>query len=127
MNERQVRILSLVVLLGVVAGCGADPSERPRLVVVVVVDQMRADYLTRFGDRFDGGLSRLTSEGAVFGDAHWSHALTLTAPGHASLATGTTPARHGIVGNLWLDRETGLQVYAGRRPRRPWSGAARPT
>ncbi len=92
----------VAVAAATLAGCG--PAEPPRLVVVVVVDQMRADFMTRFGPRFEAGLARASAEGAVYANAHWGHAPTLTAPAHASLATATHPGRHGIVGNSWFDR-----------------------
>ena len=75
---------------------------QPRLAVVIVVDQMRADFLTEFAEDFEGGFARLTREGAVFTDAFHDHAITATAPGHATIATGTHPSRHGVVGNqIW--------------------------
>ena len=88
------------------------PLEGPRLVVVISVDQMRADYLERFDDRFTGGLARLLSDGAVFEDAHQDHAKTLTAAGHATIATGAFPARHGIVQNNWYDHAMARSVYS---------------
>ncbi|HEY9284632.1 MAG TPA: alkaline phosphatase family protein, partial [Pyrinomonadaceae bacterium] len=84
---------------------------RPRLVLLVVVDQFRADYLERFGDLFaDNGLRRLVGRGASWANAHYDHTPTYTAPGHATLMTGTWPAQNGIVGNLWFDREAGRVV-----------------
>lgn len=87
-------------------------GEEPSLVVLLAVDQMRADYLERFRPLFEGGLARLLDEGAVFADAHHEHSMTSTAPGHATLVTGSSPARTGIVGNTWIDHETGESVYA---------------
>lgn len=93
------------------------PEPEPRgdgisLVLLVAVDQARADYLDRFRPLFTSGLARLLDGGAVFTDAHHEHSMTATAPGHAALSTGAEPARSGIVGNEWRDRETGLSVYA---------------
>jgi predicted AlkP superfamily pyrophosphatase or phosphodiesterase len=89
----------------------AATSARPRLVLLVVVDQFRADYLERFGDLFgENGLRRLTTRGASWTNAHYDHTPTYTAPGHATLMTGTWPAQNGIVGNLWFDREAGRVV-----------------
>jgi hypothetical protein len=86
-------------------------DSRPRLVLLIVVDQFRADYLERFGDLFvENGLRRLTSRGASWANAHYDHTPTYTAPGHATLMTGTWPAQNGIVGNLWFDREAGRVV-----------------
>jgi hypothetical protein len=87
-------------------------SNKPRLVVVVVVDQMRYDYLERFGPQWRGGFARLLAEGRNFTEAYHEHALTETAPGHATISTGTDPAEHGIVSNRWLDRDTGAKVNA---------------
>ncbi len=87
------------------------PAGAPRLVLLIAVDQMRADYLERFRPLLTGGLDRLLREGIVFTDAHHFHAATETAPGHATLATGVFPKRHGIIGNGWFDRETGEDAY----------------
>ena len=89
----------------------AVPEGAPRLVLVIVVDQMRGDYLERFGPLLNHGLARLVREGIVFTDAHHFHAATETAPGHATLATGALPKRHGIVANSWFDRVRGEDVY----------------
>jgi len=86
------------------------------LTVVLVVDQMRADYLERFGSLFEGGFARLLDEGVVFTDAHQDHAVTVTAPGHATIATGVFPARHGIVANDFFDRTEGRVVYSASDP-----------
>ena len=91
----------------------AQPAadSRPRLVLLIVVDQFRADYLERFGDLFaENGLRRLVTRGASWADAHFDHTPTYTAPGHATLMTGTWPAQNGIIGNLWFDREAGRVV-----------------
>jgi len=84
----------------------------PRLVVVLVVDQMRADYLDRFAGLFTSGLRQMVEEGAVFTEARHDHAFTATAPGHATLASGVYPARSGIVANDWWDRRAARRVYA---------------
>ncbi len=87
-------------------------NQPPKLVVAITVDQMRADYLTRYAKGFgDGGFKRFFNEGFAGLDHHFSYAPTYTGPGHASIATGTTPAVHGIIGNNWFSRETGSKVY----------------
>ena len=92
-------IVSLVTL--VQPGC-STPAPTPRLAVIVVVDMFPADYLARYGDHFgDQGFKRLTSEGAVFTNAHYTHAVTLSAPGHATIVTGAPPSVHGIAANQW--------------------------
>ena len=93
---------------------GHVPSfqDPPRLVVGIMVDQMRFDYLTRFWHQFeDGGFRRLVSEGYHCRDHHFNYAPTSTGPGHASVYTGTTPSGHGIIGNAWYDKELDQQVY----------------
>ncbi|MDX1333174.1 MAG: alkaline phosphatase PafA [Robiginitalea sp.] len=94
-------------------GPGAPSFEDPpRLVVGIVVDQMRFDYLTRFWNQYgEGGFKRLVGEGFNCRDHHFNYAPTSTGPGHASVYTGTTPSRHGIIGNNWFDKETGGSVY----------------
>ncbi len=75
------------------------PAKRPSLVVLVTIDQMRADYLDRFASQMHGGLARLANGGARFTDAHHDHAITETAPGHASLLSGRFPRSTGIMMN----------------------------
>lgn len=84
---------------------------RPRLVVVVSVDQLRFDYLTRF-EKFlpKTGIRTLLTDGAVFMDAHYKYASTFTAPGHAAQLTGTYSYRNGIVSNRMYQRSTGENV-----------------
>src|SRR5688572_17806097 len=75
----------------------------PRLAVVITVDQMRADYLVRFRPHFgEGGFKRLLEQGADYQDCHYQHALTITAPGHATILSGVNANIHGIIGNEWL-------------------------
>ncbi|MEP6591385.1 MAG: alkaline phosphatase family protein, partial [Gemmatimonadota bacterium] len=75
------------------------PAPPVRLVVALVVDQMRADYLDRFRADFRGGFARLLREGVFFRNAEQDHAITETAPGHATMMTGRSPASVGIVTN----------------------------
>jgi predicted AlkP superfamily pyrophosphatase or phosphodiesterase len=89
----------------------AAQVRKPRLVILLAIDQMRADYFTRFGARFTGGLKRLHAEGRVFTNADLNYARTETAPGHATLATGAYPRRHGIPANEWFDRQAQQTVY----------------
>jgi predicted AlkP superfamily pyrophosphatase or phosphodiesterase len=82
-------------------------SQQPKLVVGIVVDQMRFDYLQRFWPNFgEGGFKRLVGEGTSFLNCNYNYVPTETAPGHASIFTGTTPSGHGIVMNTWMDRAT---------------------
>ncbi|HUH47887.1 MAG TPA: alkaline phosphatase family protein, partial [Arenibacter sp.] len=84
----------------------------PKLVVGIVVDQMRYDYLTRFWDQYgEGGFRRLVNDGFNCRNNHFNYAPTYTAPGHASVYTGTSPAIHGIIGNDWYDKFQDREVY----------------
>lgn len=84
----------------------------PKLVVGIVVDQMRYDYLTRFWNHYgDDGFKRMVNEGFNCKNNHFSYAPTSTGPGHASVYTGTTPATHGIIGNYWYDKNSDKTVY----------------
>lgn len=85
-------------------------GKSPKLVVVLIIDQFRYDYLTRFRSAYTGGFDRLWTKGAVFTNAHLQHFPTVTAVGHATFLTGATPSLSGIVGNDWYDRELGRQV-----------------
>ena len=87
----------------------------PKLVVILVVDQMRADYLTRYASLFSKGLTRLTTEGAWFQNAAYPYMSTLTCVGHTTIGTGTYPYHHGIVQNAWYDRATKKSVTQRRR------------
>ena len=91
---------------------GIVPADPPRLVVVIVIDQMRADYFDVFAANYDGGLLKLRQQGAVFLDGHQAHALTQTAAGHATISTGVFPSRHGVVANAFYDRVLGQSVGA---------------
>jgi predicted AlkP superfamily pyrophosphatase or phosphodiesterase len=87
-----------------------ERSGQPKLVLAIIVDQFRYDYLERFGDLFGaGGFRRLINEGAVFTDANYEHMPTYTAVGHAAIFSGSVPAQNGIVGNLYYDRRSGKQ------------------
>lgn len=113
----------------------ALPSDGPRLVVFLSIDQFRADYLTRFQEFYlpagtadqPGGFSFLLRGGATYRDVHFAHVPTGTGPGHATLLTGSPPAVHGVVANSWLDRERGkVQVGVLDETVRPVGGGRRP-
>ncbi len=115
MNLRRSWLLGVACLAAaavavILAGRGEVPRTTPRLVVLVVVDQLRADYLERFNDRYEGGLAWLVERGAWFTDAAYRHASTVTAAGHATVSTGRHPSSHGIVGNSWREPGRG-EVY----------------
>jgi predicted AlkP superfamily pyrophosphatase or phosphodiesterase len=77
---------------------------RPKLVVLIVVDQMRADYVDKFRGQWTGGLKRLVEEGAWFRSVAYPYAATETCPGHSTISTGSFPESHGMVANAWWDR-----------------------
>ena len=87
-------------------------QQRPKLVVGIVVDQMKMEYLYRFSDDFTpNGFNRLISNGYTFHNMHYNYMPTYTAPGHASIYTGATPSTHGIIGNDWYNKATGKDLY----------------
>lgn len=90
----------------------SDLRAQPKLVVGVVVDQMKYDYITRFWDRFgSGGFKKLVSEGFNCRNNHFNYVPTYTGPGHASVFTGAAPQTHGIIGNDWYEKELNEMVY----------------
>jgi hypothetical protein len=91
-------------------------GDPPRLVLLLVGDQLRYDYMTRFGSGFTGGIRRLLDEGAVFTNAHLGHYPSVTAVGHAATLTGAPPSVSGIVGNDWYDRREGRNVTSVEDP-----------
>ncbi|MGP8245344.1 MAG: alkaline phosphatase family protein [Bryobacteraceae bacterium] len=101
------RILALTLLICGIAGAA---PRKPKLVVAVVFDQFRYDYLTRFRSEYHAGFDRLLTKGAVFTNARYEHYPTITAVGHSTFLSGATPAISGIVGNSWFDRDEGKSV-----------------
>lgn len=101
-----------IVLLTLFVISNLSAQQRPKLVVGIVIDQMKMEYLYRFSDDFSpNGFKRLMNNGYTFQNMHYNYMPTYTAPGHASIYTGTTPATHGIVGNEWFSRTLGKDVY----------------
>ncbi len=87
-------------------------AQKPKLVVGIVIDQMRYDYLQTFSKYYgQGGFERLKREGSNFNNHHYDYVPTFTGPGHASIYTGTTPANHGIIANDWYDKNTQTVIY----------------
>jgi predicted AlkP superfamily pyrophosphatase or phosphodiesterase len=100
--------LGVVVILATSGGCRSSQqpgATAPRLLVVVVVDQLKAEYLQRFQSHFTGALRSLPREGAVFTDFQHDYAATDSVVGHATLVSGRYPSHHGFVRTEWLDRE----------------------
>ena len=99
----------LLCALAAVCLAGAAPK-KPKLVLAIVIDQFRYDYLTRFRSEYHGGLARLLAKGAVFTNANYIHVPAITAVGHSTFLTGAPPSISGIVGNDWYDRDEGVHV-----------------
>ena len=91
----------------------AQSGKKPTLIVMVTIDQFRADYLERFGPQMTGGIARLVRGGAVFTDAHHDHGITETAPGHATLLSGRFPRSTGIMMNSIGVGDTTAPLLAG--------------
>lgn len=91
---------------------GGVTTTPPRLIVMLSIDQMKASYLDRYAELYTGGLKTLRDEGLIYTEAHHDHALTLTAPGHATLSTGCHPNRHGIISNDFYNPATLSMQYA---------------
>ncbi len=105
-----MRFLSVALLFIASLTALAEQAARPKLVLTVVIDQFRYDYLTRFRSHYSGGLAMLLEKGAVFTNANYEHFPTVTAIGHATILTGATPSVSGIVGNVWYEREERKQI-----------------
>jgi predicted AlkP superfamily pyrophosphatase or phosphodiesterase len=111
-------VLVLALLVATLSAVDSRAGERPRLVLQITVDQLRGDLPTRYYDRLgNGGFRYLWENGVVYRDAHHAHANTETIVGHSTLATGAHPSNHGMIGNLWFDRETGVLTYNVEDPR----------
>jgi predicted AlkP superfamily pyrophosphatase or phosphodiesterase len=109
--------LALALIASSLAHAQGRP-DAPKLVLQITVDQLRGDLPYRYYDRLgEGGFRFLLDRGVVYHNAHHAHANTETIVGHTTLATGTHPSVHGMVGNLWFDRETGQTTYNIEDPR----------
>ena len=101
-----LRLLAAFIAVAVLLAASPHAQQAPRLVVIVVLDQFRAEYLTTFASHWRNGFKTLLSEGAVFTNAAYPYLHTDTCAGHFTIGTGTMPRTHGIVADLWYDRET---------------------
>lgn len=116
LEYRTTRLLMLLLGLSIASFAQSSkktpPLARPKLVVGIIVDQMRYDFLYRYYDKYgEGGLKRMMNEGFNCRNHHYSYAFTVTAAGHSSVYTGSVPAINGIVGNDWFDPQKGRNVY----------------
>jgi predicted AlkP superfamily pyrophosphatase or phosphodiesterase len=114
--QRALGALVLAILAFVASPATAEP---PSLVVVLVVDQMRNDYIDDYGRHWTKGLAHLVSKGARFKDASYTYLNTVTCAGHATIGTGTVPAVHGILLNEWWDRDAGKALSCTDDPASP--------
>jgi predicted AlkP superfamily pyrophosphatase or phosphodiesterase len=113
------RLAAVLILLLALVPPGAPiaaQGARPKLVVFVVVDQMRADYLVRYGSLFQHGLKRVTTDGAWYTNAAYPYLNTVTCVGHSTIGTGTLPYKHGMIANGWYDKDTGKTVTCNSDP-----------
>jgi predicted AlkP superfamily pyrophosphatase or phosphodiesterase len=113
----------IVLLLAAANLLPADPP-KPKLVLAIVIDQFRYDYLTRFRQEYHSGFERLLTHGAVFTNARYQHFPTVTAIGHSTFLSGATPALSGIIGNEWYDRAEGKTVTSVSDPNSTLLGGA---
>ncbi len=104
------RTFATALLCGALWAAPGIPPRKPKLILAIVVDQFRYDYLQRFRADYTAGFKRLLEQGAVFEDAHHIHFPTVTAVGHSTFLSGATPNLSGIVGNEWFDRDAGKNV-----------------
>ncbi|WP_297799239.1 alkaline phosphatase PafA [uncultured Polaribacter sp.] len=107
-------IFFLLIFSVFFTGCKLKESKQqePKLIVGIVIDQMRYDYLTRFSDRYsENGFKRLLKNGFSIENAYYNLIPTYTAVGHASIYTGTTPDNHGIISNNWYDKFLKKTIY----------------
>jgi predicted AlkP superfamily pyrophosphatase or phosphodiesterase len=112
------KIILSCILLFIILNSNAQPvmnlhgNQKPKLIVGIVVDMMKYDYLTRYWNKFgSSGFRRLSEQGFNCSNANYNYVPTYTGPGHATIYTGTTPSVHGIVGNDWFDRKSGKNIY----------------
>jgi predicted AlkP superfamily pyrophosphatase or phosphodiesterase len=104
MHATKLRSLVLALLLAAPVAAPAAPAAKPKLVVLLAVDQMRADYVDWYGGNWKGGLRRLFDKGAHFRNARYPYLTTITCPGHATIGTGAYPHLTGMILNTWYDR-----------------------
>lgn len=106
------KLITLFLISFLILEVSAQNNEKPKLVVGIVVDQMRDEYLYRFNNKYvPGGLMRLVNEGFVARNHHYHYSGTITGPGHAHVFTGSAPAISGIVGNDWYDKTANRRMY----------------
>ncbi len=103
MKSTGVAVALLIGTIVLFSACGEQSVAKPKLILVLSIDQMRFDYLTRFNDLYKGGFRTLLDQGAIFSNANFRHAMTWTGPGHSVILSGRYPRHSGIVANDWYD------------------------
>src|SRR5579864_6690422 len=121
---RRFRALFVICFVSVTALLAAPPP-KPKLVLAIVIYQFRYDYLLRFRKDYNSGLERLLDRGAVYTDAHYIHATTVSAVGHSTFLSGATPSVSGIIGNEWYDRASNATVTSVSDPETKLVGSSR--
>jgi hypothetical protein len=113
-------VLAVILVGGSYTSTAAQNQPAIRLVLQITVDGFRGDLLHRYQSGFgEGGFRFLMDNGAYYANAHYQHANTETIVGHTTLATGTFPSQHGMIGNVWFDREAGELAYNIEDPDSP--------
>ena len=120
----RISLLLIVTLTTLIAGnfsiAKAETKQDLRFVLQITIDGLRADLINRYANGFSkGGFRLLTEKGTYYTNAHYQFANTETIVGHATLATGTFPSQHGMVGNVWFDRDAGELAYNIEDPDHP--------
>jgi len=124
---KSIKLALLIIFFSIGGSLKAQQTKKPKILIAIVVDQMRYDYLQRFETAYgEGGFKRLMNEGMHFKSMHYNYKPTMTAAGHASIFTGTTPSVHGVVANGWYSRQEGDYVYCVSLPTEDGEGVYSP-
>jgi predicted AlkP superfamily pyrophosphatase or phosphodiesterase len=123
LSRRTIGVLGVLVLFGAIfLPLQGQQKGAPRLILVLSIDQMRFDYLTRFAPLYKGGLRRLLDQGATFSNARLRHGITDTGPGHAVILSGRHPSHTGIVTDSWYDAAQKKICFLVEDPKYPALG-----
>lgn len=114
MRKQRIPVFVFIAILFITPWLGA--AQKPKLVLAIVIDQFRYDYLLRFRANYNSGFARLLEHGAVYTNAHYIHATTVTAVGHSTFLSGAPPSISGIIANEWYDRENRATVTSVSDP-----------
>src|SRR5882672_1048881 len=117
------RFAVFILLFACLVQAAIAAGNSPKLVVVIVVDGLPQDQVLKYRDQYGaGGFNLLLQGGAWFGNAHYAHAVTLTAPGHAAVLSGVYSYQSGIIANEWFDFKTQSAVYCIGDPAHSYIG-----